>query len=457
MKVESDILLILGKVINEENNMFHPQRILLLIPILVVLLPLLAFGQGNTSRYVYDNNGRLRAVIVPSGEASIYDYDAAGNFTGIRQVNGNYLELFDFYPKVGVPGDRITFIGVGFGAGVSSVAFTGAQSQNFTFNSTTVRATVPVGTITGPVTLTTANGVVTTAVPFTLGGVAINPGSAILGTGESVVFTATVFSNDPNQSVVWSVNGFVGGNLTVGTITVSGIYTAPAQPIIAVIRATSVANPSLFGEAQATVLSQDLKKFGVSAGVSVRKELTLLPETNPSVGISKGVSISKELTLLTESNPSVGISKGVSISKETTLLTETNPLVGISKGVSISKELTLLTESNPLVGISQGVSVTNGPYITLITPNQLTRGSSVSITITGINLTGATAIQFASGSGFDSNITASNIIVNGAGTSLTATINVGSTATLGQKVVIITTPIGRSLGIGLNINSVTIQ
>ena len=66
---------------------------------------------------------------------------------------GRYkIELFYFFPKVGVPGEQVTFIGVGFGAGVSSVAFTGAQSQNFTFNATTVTATVPIGTMTGTVT-----------------------------------------------------------------------------------------------------------------------------------------------------------------------------------------------------------------------------------------------------------------------------------------------------------------
>lgn len=409
---------------------------ILIFAVVFTALSLTALAQGGISRYVYDNNGRLRAVVAPNGEANIYDYDAAGNFTGIRRVAANYLELFDFYPKQGVPGDTVTFVGVGFGAGgVSSVAFTGAQAQNFSFNATSVVAIVPVGTMTGNVTITTTNGIITTAEPFTLSGVSVNPTSVDMGTSEAVLFMATVFATDPNQTVEWSVNGVVGGNTNIGTITAAGIYTAPAQPIIATIRATSVADTRLFGESQARVFSQELKQVGIAAGVSVNKERSPTSENNPSIGISKGVSINKELSPTAENNPSVGI----------------------SLGVSINKELSPQSENIPFVGISAGVSITNGAYITSISPNLLTRGSSVTITINGINLTGASAITFASSSGFDSNITATNIVVNGDGTSLTTTINVTSNAVTGQRVVIVTATAGHSLIAGSTLNSVTIQ
>ena len=44
--------------------------------------------QGWTTSYVYDDNGRLHAVISPSGEAVVYEYDAAGNITSIRRLAG---------------------------------------------------------------------------------------------------------------------------------------------------------------------------------------------------------------------------------------------------------------------------------------------------------------------------------------------------------------------------------
>jgi YD repeat-containing protein len=81
------------------------------------------YAQGSTTRYVYDDNGRLRAVIAPNGEANIYEYDAAGNFTEIRRNTANTLEALDFSPRECLPGIQVTIIGTGFGAGVNAVAF----------------------------------------------------------------------------------------------------------------------------------------------------------------------------------------------------------------------------------------------------------------------------------------------------------------------------------------------
>jgi hypothetical protein len=54
------------------------------------------------------------------------------------------------------------------------------------------------------------------------------------------------------STVVWSVNGINGGNSTVGTVTQSGLYQAPATaptPSLVKLRATSTAYPDKFGEA----------------------------------------------------------------------------------------------------------------------------------------------------------------------------------------------------------------
>lgn len=59
----------------------------------------------------------------------------------------------------------------------------------------------------------------------------------------------------PN-TVVWSVNGIVGGNATIGTISNTGLYAAPAVapvPSVLAVRATSTAYPAKFGEATLTV------------------------------------------------------------------------------------------------------------------------------------------------------------------------------------------------------------
>ena len=58
--------------------------------------------------------------------------------------------------------------------------------------------------------------------------VSISPAQASLQVGSQQQFTATV-SNTTNQSVTWSVNGVANGNATYGTISSTGMYTAPAS------------------------------------------------------------------------------------------------------------------------------------------------------------------------------------------------------------------------------------
>jgi hypothetical protein len=84
--------------------------------------------------------------------------------------------------------------------------------------------------------------------------VAISPTSAGVATGASQSFTATI-AGSSNQAVTWSVNGTVGGNSTVGTITTAGVYTAPSSvPSGTVtVTATSVAAPSQFASATVTI------------------------------------------------------------------------------------------------------------------------------------------------------------------------------------------------------------
>jgi hypothetical protein len=65
-------------------------------------------------------------------------------------------------------------------------------------------------------------------------------------------FTATVQGTN-NQTVTWSVDGVVGGNNTVGTVSSSGLYTAPGQTGSHTVTATSNALPSYSVNASVTV------------------------------------------------------------------------------------------------------------------------------------------------------------------------------------------------------------
>ena len=84
--------------------------------------------------------------------------------------------------------------------------------------------------------------------------VAVTPSSASLQVSQTLQFAATV-SNSSNANVTWSVNGVLGGDATNGTISTSGLFTAPAAvpPSPVTVTATSVADASKSGQASVTV------------------------------------------------------------------------------------------------------------------------------------------------------------------------------------------------------------
>lgn len=85
--------------------------------------------------------------------------------------------------------------------------------------------------------------------------VTVSPTTAIVQTGATQQFTATV-TNTSNAEVTWSINGINGGNSTIGTISVTGLYTAPAavpNPGTVTLRATSVADTTKSATATVTV------------------------------------------------------------------------------------------------------------------------------------------------------------------------------------------------------------
>lgn len=91
--------------------------------------------------------------------------------------------------------------------------------------------------------------------------VKVAPEKADVLVGQSQSFTATVTGTE-DQRVTWAVNGIVGGDATVGTITPVGLYTAPTDaprlPIVT-IEARSQADPTKVGTA--TVIIREKRNF----------------------------------------------------------------------------------------------------------------------------------------------------------------------------------------------------
>jgi hypothetical protein len=90
--------------------------------------------------------------------------------------------------------------------------------------------------------------------------VRVSPDSASLAPGASQKFAATV-TGTALTAVTWSV--LEPGN--AGTVSASGVYTAPAGAGAFTVRADSVANPAAFGDAHVTVVAPTCTSFTYSA------------------------------------------------------------------------------------------------------------------------------------------------------------------------------------------------
>jgi len=87
--------------------------------------------------------------------------------------------------------------------------------------------------------------------------------SVMVGSG-SQTFTASV-ANTTNSAVAWEVNSIVGGNATVGTISTSGVYTAPAtvpSPSTVTVEAVSAADQTVMSSTNVAITSPSTSHGG---------------------------------------------------------------------------------------------------------------------------------------------------------------------------------------------------
>ena len=96
--------------------------------------------------------------------------------------------------------------------------------------------------------------------------VSISPTSASVQTGNTQQFTATV-TGSSNTAVNWQVNNIAGGNTTVGTVSASGLYTAPAtvpSPAAVTVKAISQADTTKSASATVTVTAPPVVSVSLS-------------------------------------------------------------------------------------------------------------------------------------------------------------------------------------------------
>jgi YD repeat-containing protein len=144
---------------------------------------------GGTANYFYDANGRLTVVLSPTGEAAIYSYDPAGNFTAITRRAANELSIVEFTPASGVANTPVTIYGTGFNTtpSANTVKFNGVTGAVTSATKTQLIVSVPSGATTGPINITNANGSVDSSRNFYVAASALEFTRSIVF-GENAVF-----------------------------------------------------------------------------------------------------------------------------------------------------------------------------------------------------------------------------------------------------------------------------
>ncbi|HEX6047587.1 MAG TPA: IPT/TIG domain-containing protein [Pyrinomonadaceae bacterium] len=163
---------------------------------------LMTAANNNPIKYVYDDIGRLVAVVDPSGDTARYTYDSVGNLLSISRQSSSLVSILEFTPKSGLAGTVVTITGTGFDStpGNNTVTFNGTAAAVTSSSATQIVTSVPAGATTGLITITTSAGADSSDVPFVVGtnGPIITGFTPNIGTsGTTVTVTGQNFEPVP--------------------------------------------------------------------------------------------------------------------------------------------------------------------------------------------------------------------------------------------------------------------
>lgn len=159
-----------NRAVNTPSASDFSKTIILTLLLLAAYLLLgirMAQAQSSSPSYVYDSLGRLIAAYDASGNAAVYNYDAAGNLKSITNAPANQLSGIELSSDQGTSGSNVTIYGTDF-CSSPTVTFNGTQGTVDSSSSTEIVATVPSGASTGQVAVSCPNGSVNVGT-FTVG------------------------------------------------------------------------------------------------------------------------------------------------------------------------------------------------------------------------------------------------------------------------------------------------
>ncbi len=258
---------------------------------LILMVASAAASAQTPIQYMYDEVGRLIAVIDPAGDTAVYHYDAVGNVLSIDRHASTAVSVISFSPGTGPVGTTVTIAGTGFSAtpSLNTVTFNGTTATVTSATATNLVVTVPSGATTGTIGETSPSGSATSASSFTVASVVGQPTitsfSPTIGVnGTTLTISGTNFSSTPLKNRVLFNNL---GVLAVSSASATTLSTAVG--VVATSGHLTVATPSGFG-----VSSDDFfvppAPYGVSDVDSTGRG-TLGTSANVAVGTANKVGL----------------------------------------------------------------------------------------------------------------------------------------------------------------------
>ena len=322
------------------------------------------------------------SVTTPGGSAG-----STGSFTLILPPT-----ITSFTPASGIVGVKVTITGTNL-TGATGVTFNGIAAATVTLTSaTSISATVPPGATSGPISITTPGGTVTSAATFTV-----------------TLPAPTVSALSPASGVVGALVTVTGTNFTGATaVTFNGVAAAS----FTVVSATSLT---------ATVpAGATTGKIGVTApggtATSTASFTVILPPTITSFTPASGAVGVKVTITGTNLTGATGVTFNGIAAATVTLTSATSISATVPPGAT-SGPISITTPGGTVTSAATFTVTLPAPTVSALSPASGVVGALV--TVTGTNFTGATAVTF-------NGVAAASFTVVSA-TSLTATVPAGAT------------------------------
>src|SRR6202022_770284 len=189
--------------------------------------------------------------------------------------------------------------------------------------------------------------------------ITISPSVVALGLAGEQQFTSTI-SGTTNSNVTWEVNGVTGGNSTIGTISSTGLYKAPAavpNPATLTITAVAQANTADIANAAVTLTSDVLVSV---SPVSVNLQFGKTQQFTASVTGTANNAVTWQAGRVTGGNSSLGTISTTGLYTAPSTYSGTLPATVSVTAIS-TVDTTKSASANVTLHANMGVAVSPNP------------------------------------------------------------------------------------------------